>query len=87
MANNRFFDIIEGTDGRFRIALAEKYARKFATAVGGLFVSPGYQDRETAERIGWNYIKEANSLKELRRSAADVAAERQLAEAAQTSLF
>lgn len=90
MAKSSFFEIIEGTDGRFRIALAEKFARRFATAIGGLFVSPALTSREDAERIGWAFVRDATSgqnTKELRRSHAEVAAEKQMAAAVQTSLF
>ncbi|QOX81064.1 hypothetical protein FY034_18990 (plasmid) [Trichlorobacter lovleyi] len=84
-----YFDIIPGSDGRYRIALAEKYARKFAQAVGGIFISPALPTKEDAERIAWKFISEASAmgLKEMRRRHSDIVADRAFAASAQESLF
>lgn len=89
MSRSPYFEIIEGTDGKFRISLAEKYARKFAQAIGGLFISPAFTDKQTAERVGWSYISESTSLglKEQRRPHKLLAAQEAAAASAQESLF
>lgn len=81
-----YFEIVEGSDGYFRINLADKYARKFVYAIGG-FISPAFKMKDEAERIGWTYISESSRLKQMRRQHTNLVAEQAAIDAAQTSLF
>jgi len=81
-----YFEIVEGSDGYFRISLADKYARKFVYVIGG-FISPAFKDYTEAERIGWAYISESSRLKQMRRHHSNLVAEQAAIDAAQSSLF
>lgn len=81
----RYFEVVEGSDSKFRILLAEKYARKFCSVVGNFFVSPAFKSKEEAEKVGWSYI--SSDFGQFRRKHSHLAAEKREIEAAQSSLF